>query len=120
MTAVKAIPSPLSRSGRTYPGPMGLWLLLNNYTRLRVLHQVWSLTEDFPEVARPPILLNELQEPISFEVDRQAAKPFTIGHQNNAAMPWGREAALGVEQGNGNLIFTGGLVDTETQMIREA
>lgn len=100
--------------GCAYPGPMGLWLLLNNYTRLRVLHQVWSLTEDLPEVARPAILLDELQQPIGFEVDRKATKPFTVCHQYNAAMPRRRKAAFGVEQADGNLMLSSRLVDTET------
>lgn len=93
---------------------MGLSLLLNNYTRLHVLRQVRPPAGDLPEVARPAIFLDELQQPIGFEVDRKGAKPFPICHQCNAAMPRRREAAFCVEQADGNLVLSGGLVDTET------
>lgn len=97
-----------------FPGSTGLSLLLNNSTRLRAPRQVWPLTGDLPEVARPAILLDQLQQPIGFEVDHEGADPFPICHQCNTAVPRRREAAFGVEQADRNLVLSGGLVDTET------
>ncbi|CAG1962796.1 unnamed protein product [Fusarium graminearum] len=79
---------------------MGLWFLLNNNAWLSALRQVWPLTGDLFEVTRPSLLLNKFQQPIGFEVDRKAAKPFAIFHQCHAAMPWRCEAAFGVEKAN--------------------
>lgn len=71
------------------------------------------------EVAGSTILVDNLHVWVFQVFSLWSTGPFPSRCQGNTTVPWGSEARPGVEQAHAHLILTSGLVDRQTEVVRE-